>query len=641
VNRFAKEDSGRALALLGVSLLCIVVNLPTLFTGFIQDDHTIIETNDLVRDLSRVPALFSDDYWTSESPAARNLYRPVTMLSFALNGALGGVRPFACRLVNLALHVFVTLLVLALARRVFGEGGRAAATVPATVLTPATIAASLFAIHPVHADVLGQVVGRAELLAAAGTLGCVLAFLAARDRDGGPRRGSVALFDSLSLACFIVGFLAKENAVVAPFLVILADRLLVARRFSVRYHLAAGATLGLLLVLRWAVLGASGIVGTPQFVDNPLAGAPFVEGRLTALGIIARYALLLVAPIRMSVDYSYNAIPIARGLPDPWAILGGVVVLAWAAAIWRTRKRSPGTAFSMAWIGLALLPTANLLFLVGTIMAERLLYLPSVGFCLVAAGAIHRLRDRLVAGSPTWARVVAARIMIPVIILALGGRTEARLLDWRDDYTIFRSALAVSPDSFKVQFSYGVEAAERGDLEEARKAQQRSIEIWPGYDKSHWNLGYVLLRLERDEEARDALRRATRLNPNAYEAHLNLGVAELRLEDPRAAAQSFRMALSLRPGESATHLNLGLAQETGGDVTAAVATYRGGLRMFPGDPRFPLRLGLALMITGDRQGARRALERAAALDPAGEAMDAESQALLLRLREETPGTGGP
>jgi Flp pilus assembly protein TadD len=63
--------------------------------------------------------------------------------------------------------------------------------------------------------------------------------------------------------------------------------------------------------------------------------------------------------------------------------------------------------------------------------------------------------------------------------------------------------------------------------------------------------------------------------------------------------------------------------------------------MFPGDPRFPLRLGLALMITGDRQGARRALERAAALDPAGEAMDAESQALLLRLREETPGTGGP
>jgi Flp pilus assembly protein TadD len=644
VNRSAEGSSspgratGRKLdaALFAASFACIVVNLPTLFTGFIQDDHTIIERNELVRDLSRLPEIFSNNYWMSEHPAARSLYRPVTILSYALNGAVGGVRPFGFRLVNLALHLLVTLLVLFLGRLVLAEGKRRVASVREALLAPASVAAILFAIHPVHTEVLGAVVGRAELLAAAGTLGCVLAFLAARQRQGSRRRGSAALFDSVSIACFIAAFLAKENALAAPLLVLLADRLLVGGRASIRYHVAAGVALGFLLVARFAVLGGSGVVASPGFGENPLVGAPFAEGRLTALGVIARYALLLVAPIRMSVDYSYNAIPIARGLSDPMPLLGGAIVLAWAAAVWSTRKRSPGIAFSLAWIGVTLLPTANLLFLIGTIMGERLLYLPSVGFCLVTAGAISGLRARLVARAPTPARVAAARFIVPAVLLALGVRTEVRLRDWRDDYTIFKSALAVVPDSYSVEFSYGVEAAERGDLEAARRAHQRSIEIWPDFGEAHWNLGYVLLRLGRDEEARQALRRAIRLVPSSYEAHTNLGAAELRLDDPRAAARSFRMALHLRPGEPRCYIGLGLAQEAVGEAAGAVVTYRRGLRVAPGDPGILVRLGRALLMTGDRQGARQALEQIARLDPDGDSMDAEARELLRRLHEENP-----
>ncbi|HKN47222.1 MAG TPA: hypothetical protein VJ144_04540, partial [Candidatus Polarisedimenticolia bacterium] len=248
--RPAAEGGARSSRLaLAVVLVACAANLPSLAPGFIHDDHRIIEQNGLIRGMGHLREIVAQGYWSVGSGSVPILYRPVTILSFALNYAAWGLRPFGYRLVDLLLHALVSLLVLGLARRIFGRcPGRRR-------LDPALAAALLFAAHPVHTEVLGEVVGRAEILAAAGTLGCVLAFLRARELQAEEGRGARTLF-GLALLSFALGFMAKENAVACPLLVLLADLLIVGRRPAWSFHAASASMLLICLAVRAAALGS-------------------------------------------------------------------------------------------------------------------------------------------------------------------------------------------------------------------------------------------------------------------------------------------------------------------------------------------------------------------------------------------------
>ena len=642
-------------------LVAAAVNLPSLIPGFIHDDHAIVEKNDLVRDPSRLGAIFTKGYWNVSDVPVQNLYRPVTILSFALNHAAGGDHPFGYRLVNLALHLLVTLLLYAVARRVCDAAAPARGVAPGpagagALLDPPLLAALLFAVHPVHTEVLGMIVGRAELLAAAGTLGCLLLFLLGRERAAAGGR-SLPLF-GVSIACLVLGFLAKENAVVAPALVLAADLVRAPRRPAWRFHAAAAVGVAGLLALRAAVLGGIAPAGATHDVDNPIVGAPFLQGRLTALAVLARYAALLVAPLRLSIDYSFRQIPLSSGPLDPWVLCGAGLVLAWGLGLLRALRRSPAAAFALAWIGISAAPVSNLLFPIGTIMAERLLYLPSAGFCLLAGLALQRLLSlrpataappaSLAAGSPPAARL-AVHLAAPLILLALALRSEVRYADWRDDYTIFERARAVSPRSVKVHFNYGVAAEERGEDAAAEGAYLAAIALWSGFADAHYNLagvyarqkrwpdavaqyrlaadlqpgnvkylvnlGHALLGDGKAAEARDIVRRALEIDPSSDRAHTMLGSACLALGDPAAAVVAYGEAARLDPKNADYQRNLALAHEESGDLAASAADYRRGLALRPGDPDLLAGLGMVLLKAGERSGALEALEAAVRAAP--------------------------
>ena len=538
---------GTGWMVIALVVLSVAVHLPSLAIGFVLDDHWIVERNALIRDLSHVPEIVSKDYWNIEGSTARNLYRPATILSFALTQATAGARPIVHRLVNLILYVLVTLQVLALARRVVGSGDATSGLSVRAALAPPVVTAALFAIHPVHTEVLGEIVGRGDLLAATFTQASVLLFLRARDSEAGPGRGDPRILFTLSIACFVLGALAKESALVAPVLVLLADRLLVRRKTAWVYHGFAAAALVAVLLVRVAVLSGVGLSDTTHFVDNPMVRAPLVEGRLTALKVIARYAMLLVAPVRMSVDYSFNAIPVVERLRDPAALLGGLLVLAWAIALglaWRTNRP---VAFLIAWIGVTLAPVANLFFPIGTIMAERFLFLPSVGFCMLAALGIHRVESRLPAEGGSAMRRALAASLVPIAIVGYGFRTEVRYLDWRDDYTISRSAVGVSPGSTKAHFNYAVACQQRGDFDEAIQGYGKAIAIWPEYGDAHRNLADLYLVGGRLDEAIQHYRAALKPQPYNVDYLLALGKALFASGDAPGALDALERAVSLDP----------------------------------------------------------------------------------------------
>jgi Flp pilus assembly protein TadD len=614
-----------------LALVVIAANLPSLFPGFIFDDHRLIEQNELIRDLRRVPEIFARGYWTVGDEPVPSLYRPLTILSFALNHAVAGAAALSFRAVNLLLHVGVALLVLELARRAFG------ARRPGEAIDPAFASALLFAVHPVHTEALGLVVGRAELLAAAGTLGCVLLFLRGRDQEAaGDARGAWIAY-AASLLCCAAGFLAKENAVVAPILALLAGMLLQRRGVAWGYALAAGAVLAALLGLRLGVLGALRPGGFVSYVDNPIAHAPPLAGRLTALKVVARYAGLLVFPAHLSIDYSFDAVPLARGFLDPQALRGAALLAGWAAAVPVLWRRHAAAALGLAWIGVTLAPVANLLFPIGTIMAERLLYLPSAGLCLLAGGFIAaRVRGREAERGPATA-VGALRTSLGILLVALAARGVVRYFDWRDDHAVFRAAIGVAPRSVKAQFNFGAACEERGDDEGAIAAYREALAIHPEFADAHYNLGGVLLRKRSWEDAVVHLREASRLQPGNVQYLVNLAYALVGGGDPEGALEPLARALDLDPRSDRAHTALGNARLALGDAPGAADAYREAVRLAPGNADYHRNLGLALAEAGDRAGAAASFRRALALRPSDADLAAALGAALVEAGEAAEG----
>ena len=170
--------------------------------------------------------------------------------------------------------------------------------------------------------------------------------------------------------------------------------------------------------------------------------------RLTALKVLLKYVWLLIWPRSLAWDYSYNQIPLAT-----WGV--GLAALAVVAAmlaltLWLYRRNAP-SCFVGAFFFLALLPTSNLLLIIGSIMAERFLYLPSIGFAGCLVGVVLALSRRLIVEDTRRARL--ATTALAALVAGFGLRTSIRNSDWADGERFWMSAIETCPDSFKTHMA--------------------------------------------------------------------------------------------------------------------------------------------------------------------------------------------
>lgn len=434
--------------------------------GLTLDSKFIIGLDPRIRALTteNLRLIFTENYWWPFTEG--DLYRPLTTLTYLLQYAgLGhGDRVFGYHVVNFLLHWVNAGLVFLLLRRLSASAELAG------------IAAAIFVVHPVNVEAVTNLVGRADLLAAGSVLAAAVCYLQATLRPSGSGKAWLGLAGMF--AC--LGVLAKESAVMILPCFLLFDLfwrwperswqergrrpVAVAMEWVLKGWVAFVPAMLLLLGLRLGL--ASNLIPPGQaFVDNPIYFASPLAGRLTALGVIGRYLALLVFPGTLSCDYSYDQIPLygeaATGWQEvvPWASLVIVAHLVWTAIRWRRSR--PLLAWSIAFFFVMLLPVSNLVLPIGSIMAERFLYLPSVGFCAAAAAALHAVGTR----GPGWRRVLPF-----LLVTALAVRTHARNADWRDELSLWRSAVASSPHSFKSHLGYSVPIWENGRNEPALDA---------------------------------------------------------------------------------------------------------------------------------------------------------------------------
>lgn len=500
-----------------VTLAAVAVYANTVGNGPVLDDGWVIFSNPLVQSLKNVAAIFRQPYGVVLAGQEAGLYRPITTLTYAINYALGGSNVLGYHVVNIALHALCSLVVLRLGQLLM-RGVQTGAT--GTVQAGPLLGALLFAVHPVHTEAVTAMVGRAELLAALGSL-CAI-YLACT-------RGRGAWRYPTALVALVLAVLSKENAAVTPLLFsVIALTRPEAAGFNTRPSpfsvpgrealwrlgaLAGGmaAAAGLYFVLRPQGAGLS--VASQYFGGQPAAVVFYTMTR-----VIPEYLRLLVFPHPLAVDFYYQT---TIGPTLTFTLAGLAATVVWVAVLAvgaGSVRRAPMLATGILWVFSALLPVLNILP-IGTLMAERFLYLPSVGFCLAAgAGAVFvagRLPPAPRPGRVAWLATVA------VALLALGARTWVRNGDWRNALTLWQAEVRKAPTNSWVNNNLAMEYVVRGDLERARERLEIALQ-----DPRHWrariNMGIVAHRLRDDSAAIRWFEQAHELAPSAPEPDLFL-----------------------------------------------------------------------------------------------------------------------
>ena len=483
-----------------VVVLAVALYLPTARFGFVQDDRAIIAANPAAHALPAALRAFDQPYWPP--PAQGGLYRPLTILSYAVDWSLSDGSAAWLHFVNALWHGVATLLVMLVLASWLPEAG--------------VIAAGLvFAVHPVHVEAAAGLVGRADLLAAVALLGAVLA----------ARRHHWAGACALAAAAM----LSKEHGVVVG-VVILLDDWLHSEAASLRYPRTSYAALGLLtlafLALWWRVGG-----GGAHDVAPPFLGAS-VGGRLAiALPALWRAALLVVWPLDLSADYNPQVIPAYTGL-SLGAVAGTILVVGLLVLAWRCRRRSPAVTFAIAVAALAFAPTSNLLFASGVVLAERTLYLPllavATGVGIATAGLLAQGRRAAVA-------------VVAIVVCALGARTLDRESAWRDNRTFLLTLLTEHPESYRGHASAAAVYAGMNDAPAALREYATAESLFAG--DPHLDAAYALLLFAHGDTATAAplVTRAQEREPRdrvVLRARFLAAVVHRDLERARALADT-------------------------------------------------------------------------------------------------------
>lgn len=583
-----------------LAAVSIVTYANGLTGAFTYDDKAIVRDNPRIRSPRQVPRVFTTHYFGGPRGTG-SLYRPVLLLSFALQWWIHGREVVAFHAVNLLLHIAATLLAARLILRL----GLPPPIVAATAL--------LFAVHPIHVEAVTSVVGRGETLSAV----LVLLFLDLSLGFFEGRRRGPAL--GLALGCYALALLTKESASVAPGLAFLLFLFRVPGDWRARlggalsrgFPLLVGcaAVLGGILGLRQWVFG--GLLKSPATdffeVENPLAHVSAAGRAANACLIFFRYLGRELFPLHLSADesaWSIRLFPARSVLPMTAAAL---LLLLCVAALARLPRRSP-VALGFLFMALAFLPASNLLFPTGTIFAERLAYLPSLGLCMIAAALLMGRTETVEEVGTAKASALA------LLALLLAGRAVTRNSVWWTDMGLFSNSLSTSPSSAKAHYNYAYIGAHYRQYRTALVHYTRAVAIYDRYWDAWAGKGRMEKELGMLERAEKSYAKSIAANPGYENGYFGLGLVKEARGDLGGAAETYRRGIKENPGSLPLVFRLALAESKLGHDVAAKEWAR-AVELGPDSP--PVRAGFAewLLVGGRIDEARRQAREALRRDP--------------------------
>ena len=545
----------------GAPALVVLVSLAACVAGFAndfaQDDLHLVEANARIQSLGNLREMFASPFWPP--PFSPDLYRPLTSVWLALQYAFGAGAPIVFRATSYLLYAAVCLCLFRFASH----------HMPRAI---ALWVALLFAAHPVHVEAVALAVGQNELIVALIAFGMLAVYLARRDGDGLRVRDWALL-----IVLYAAAALFKETGLVLPGLLVLAELLLVQRDAPllrrVREIWAGYVCLALVaiaaLLARRAVLGGE-VAGT--FTAEALQGLRGGGRALTMLAVVPQWTRLLVWPAHLRADYSPQEFMASTHFGGA-ELLGALVFAAALVVVVLAWRRAPVVAFGLLWCAVALLPVSNVIVPTGVLLAERTLFLPSVGFMLAVGGAAAAIAARV----PELVRRLGHAPLYACGVLVAAGlaRSVERERVWRNDPFLSVRTVQDAPRSFRAQRAYADVLFAIGQPQLALDAYERALALAPR--GSVWRVRNDFARSLRGQGDRASeavqLRQSLAERPDQDDDRGYLVAADLATGDYRGASLEADTALA-RGGKPDVFRGLKAIADSAARVKAPVGSIR-------------------------------------------------------------------
>jgi tetratricopeptide (TPR) repeat protein len=501
----------RFLLILALIAATLAVYRPVCDYAFVNvDDPDYVQDNPLLHACPlRAFTTIHAGYWI-----------PLTWLSYQLDHWLYGLAPGGYHRTNLLLHVANVVLVFLLLCRLTG----------ATL--PSGLGAALFALHPLQVESVAWVTERKDVLST------LFGLLALHTYAGYARHPSVVRYLLLML-WLALGLLAKPMLVTLPCVLLLLDYWPLQRKESAKGKLQkanwqfafCNSAFAIRLVLEKLPLFALSLavsivtVFAQRHDDAVRTLDEFSLSARLGNGLISYVSYLqkIVWPVDLAVFYPH------LGAPSAWQVVAAILLLATITGlvVWQARRR-PYLLVGWLWFAGTLFPVSGVVQSGWQGMADRFLYVPSIGLFVAIAFALGEIKPIC----DFRFKMFDLRFALAVIVLSLLSlRTADQVTYWQNSLTLWEHARRVTRDNFYARFSYGAALLDAGRVADAAEQFERAIELKPDHPFGHYELGVARREQGRLDEAQDCWSTALRLAPNYDQARLALAEAQARRQD--------------------------------------------------------------------------------------------------------------
>ncbi|NNM15057.1 MAG: tetratricopeptide repeat protein, partial [Bacteroidia bacterium] len=637
-----------------VAALAFLLYVNTYNHEYALDDFPTIYGNSLtMQGFDGIPTMLKTAYWYGLDGKNDFLYRPLSLITFAVEWEFFPDTPAVGHVTNGLLYVLLAFLVFITLKDLLKKYN---------IVIP-FITTLLFVAHPIHTEVVANIKSRDELLC---MIFCVLSlFYAVKHFDKPDVKHLVLIF-----VFFFLGLFSKESAITYLAVVPLALYFFRKTDFK-KIAIPSGvaiASAALYLFIRGQILTSQTVAGEIALIDNTLIAAPNYMGQLaTAFYILGLYIKLLFFPHPLSSDYSFAQIPIVD-FSNPIALVSIFFHVALAVyAVVRITKKDP-IAFSIIYYAATISLVSNILFLTRSTMADRFLFIPSLGFALIIAMLLHKYltKENAQATYKSFKYFFQANknlLIVTAVITALFGfKTIERNGDWKNDYSIFshdskvttnssrlkflyanhliqslnqnkvpaekqdeywntaveefKKCVEIHPQYFEAYFGLGEAYNKKGDYAKAVEYYQKVLEIKPTYRSGLNNLGNAYLRAGNMDKAIETFNKAISLHPDYPEAYNNMGTVYFTIQNYGEALRLYQKCIEINPDYFDGLKNLGSAYGSLQQYDNSIDAFMRALKQQPNNAEILYFIGVTYQLKGDQANANNYLNRAYAINPA-------------------------
>jgi tetratricopeptide (TPR) repeat protein len=531
-----------------ISICGVFLYSNTVGHSFVLDDFSVIVENKITNEGSKaIPKIFKSGYRDGNYIAQDKLYRPLTKAMFAVEYEMSQGKPGLSHWINVILYGLLCGFIFLGLRRFFSGQ-----------YYLALIATLLFTFHPIHTEVVANIKSRDEILSLFFILGSL--WFAKSYADSGKLS-----FILPAGICYLLALFTKESAI--TYVALLPISLYFVSKISIKQNAMITAVMavitGVYLYIHLSVIGSIGLTNIPIPDNSLLESKDFAVQRMTAIEILGRYLKLLVFPHPLSSDYSFNTIPLVKSAANIGFILALLIHIgALVMAIKEFKKKSP-LSYGIWFYFITISVVSNVFMLIGTNMAERLLFMPSLGFAILLSFLLVKVLKADKLHPENIAQVFTKKavlwlILVPVLMV-FSVKTYSRNKDWKNVSTLFNKDLETVPNSVHMLY-YHAGMITNGDslslktdeqrlktLQLAEKELNKAIDIYEPFLDAHAQLGKVYLKLTNYDKAIVHFKRFLEMNNVNPVVFNNYGTCLGFKGDLKGAEANFKKAIEISP----------------------------------------------------------------------------------------------